>query len=230
MHALAGLLASQFTVVHYDRRGRGGSGDTGPYAVEREIEDLEALITVAGGSAHVFGLSSGAALSLRAAAAGLNITRLALYEPPFVAIDKSGHQPPADSADVLTRLIAADRRAEAATFYLTRVIGAPAIFPLLMRVTPMWPKMKGVAASLPYDAAIMGDFEVPARQLSTLTVPTLVIGGAKSPANLRQATRAVADTLPDGRALFLEGQNHNVSARTLAPLLHRFFRTTADRA
>jgi len=126
MPKLALLLADSFTVIHYDRRGRGDSGDEKPYAVEREIEDLDALIREAGGSAHVLGMSSGAVLALEAAASGLGIASLALWEPPFVAVSDSGHRAPEDSVARLTRMIADDRRGEAVRFYLTQVMGAPA--------------------------------------------------------------------------------------------------------
>ncbi|MFE9328803.1 alpha/beta fold hydrolase [Nocardia sp. NPDC052278] len=228
MPKVAPLLAHNFRVITYDRRARGDSGDTKPYAVDREIEDLEALIKEMDGSAHVFGLSSGAALSLRAAASGLNITKLALYEPPFVGVDKTGHQPPVDGADTLNRLIASDRRGEAVTFYLSKIIGLPAVVPAIMRLMPMWPKMKAVAPSLPYDATIMADFALPKKQLSSITVPTLVVGGAKSPASLRMAVQAVADAVPGGRWQMLDRQNHNVSAKALAPVLDRFFATAAE--
>ncbi|MCA2222040.1 alpha/beta fold hydrolase [Nonomuraea sp. NEAU-L178] len=117
---LAELLADRFSVITYDRRGRGDSGDTAPYAVEREVEDLAAVIEAAGGSAHVWGLSSGAALALRAAADGLPIERLALYEPPFM-VGEGGHRPPADYQERLTALAAAGRRGETVSYFLTKV-------------------------------------------------------------------------------------------------------------
>ena len=154
---LAPLLAPHITVFHYDRRGRNESGDTPPYAVEREVEDIEALIAQAGGSACVFGISSGAALALAAAARGANIKKLALYEPPFVAVS-SARTVPSDSAAQLSRLIALGRRGDAVKFFLVDMVGMPAIFAYIMRVLPDWPKLKGVAHTLPYDAAVLGDF------------------------------------------------------------------------
>ena len=225
MPKLAPLLASDFTAIYYDRRGRGDSGDKKPYAVEREIEDLDALIREAGGSAHVLGISSGAVLALEAAASGLGITSLALYEPPFVAVSASGHRAPADSAAQLTQMIADDRRGEAVKFYLTQFMGAPRIFYYGMRVTPVWPKMKAVAPSLPYDAEIMGDFLPPSERLASLTVPTLVLGGEKSPAALHEAARAAADAIPGARCRMLEGQSHNVSVKVLAPVLVDYFKS-----
>lgn len=223
---LAPLLADAFTVFAYDRRGRGDSGNTKPYAIEREIEDLDVLIEEAGGSAHVVGFSSGAALALKAAASGSGITTLALWEPPFVAVSETGHRAPADSVARLTRLIADEQRGEAVKFYLTRVMGAPRIMYYGMRIMPMWPKMKAVAPSLPYDAEIMGDFLLPSELLASLAVPTLVIGGEKSPAALREAVRATAKAIPGAQLRMLEGQSHNVSTKVLAPVLAEFFATS----
>jgi pimeloyl-ACP methyl ester carboxylesterase len=222
MPKLAPLLAPNFTVYFYDRRGRGDSDNKKPYAVEREIEDLEALIKEAGGSAFVLGLSSGAALALHAAARGLNIKKLAIYEPPFM-VAENGHRPPADHEAQLNNLIAADRRGEAVSFFMTKMVGAPAIFAFIMRLLPLWSKLKAVAHTLPHDAAIMGDFSLPTKLVASVTVPTLVMGGGKSPANLRHAVEAVADALPGAKRRILEGQTHNVSLKVLAPVLKEFF-------
>ena len=157
MPQLAPLLAPRFTVYHYDRRGRNDSGDTAPYAVEREIEDLEALIDEAGGSAFVYGTSSGAALALAAAARGLKIEKLALYEPPFM-VDESGRRPPADHQTQLRQLIASGRRGDALRFFMTRVVGMPALFVWPMRLMPMWSKLEAVAHTLPYDAAVKAEW------------------------------------------------------------------------
>ena len=223
MPKLAPLLAERFTVINYDRRGRGDSGDAVTYAVEREIEDLDALIREAGGSAHVLGISSGAVLALEAAVSGLGITSLAMYEPPFVAVSDSGHRAPGDSVARLTQMIADDRPGEAVKFYLTQVMGAPRIMYYGMRVMPWWPKMKAVAPSLPYDAEVMGDFLPPGERLASFAVPTLVLCGEKSPAALREAARAAADAVPDATFRVLEGQGHNVSTKALAPVLAEFF-------
>lgn len=223
MATLAPLLATHFNVIYYDRRGRGGSGDATTYAVDEEIEDLKALIKEIGGSAHVFGMSSGAALALYAATKGLNIIKLALYEPPFIAEDKNGHQPPADTEAQLKALIARDQRAEAVKFYLTKVMGMPAIFLYIMRLMPVWQKMKAIANSLPYDAAIMGDFSLPTKTVSSIKVPTMVIGGEKSPPSLRIAVDAVAKALPNCQRRMLKGQTHNVSMKVLSPVLDTYF-------
>ncbi|MDR8410048.1 alpha/beta hydrolase [Nonomuraea sp. 3-1Str] len=217
---LARLLSGRFTVYGYDRRGRGDSGDTAPYAVEREVEDLAAVIEAAGGSARVWGLSSGAALALRAAAEGLPIERLALYEPPFL-LGEGIHRPPADHHERLAELAASGRRGEAISYFMTAVMGAPAFVPLVMRLMPVWKRLKAVAHTLPYDAAIMGDYALP--DLSEVTVPTLVVGGEKSPESLRRAVTAVAEAVPGARGHMLAGQNHNVSMKALAPVLADFF-------
>jgi pimeloyl-ACP methyl ester carboxylesterase len=224
MPKLASLLAPHFSVITYDRRGRGDSGDTPPYAVDREIEDLEALITAAGGSAFVFGMSSGAVLSLRGVAWGLKIKKLAIYEPPFVVDRKNGHQPPSDHTEHITKLIASDRRSDAVKYYLVKVMGMPAVFFYVMRLLPMWPKMKAIASSLPYDSAIMKDFGFPVEMLSTIKIPVLVSGGEKSPVLLRNAVSAVAKALPNSHNQMLAGQTHNVSVKVLAPVLTKFFK------
>jgi len=219
---LAQLLAPHFTVFNYDRRGRNESGDRAPYAVEREVEDIEALIAEAGGSALVFGTSSGAALALVAAANGANIKKLALYEPPFVA-GRSGRRPPPDSEAQLRRLVAEGKRADAVKFFMVDMVGMPAIFTYIMRILPIWPKLKAVAHTLPYDAAVLGDFSLPRERAASVAVPTIVIGGEKSPVELRSAVSAVAETVPGAQRRMLKGQTHNVSVKVLAPVLVEFF-------
>ena len=177
---LAGLLASDFTVVNYDRRGRGDSGDTQPYAVEREVEDLRALIEASGGSAFVWGMSSGGALAVTSAACGLNIEKLAMYDPPYM-VDPGGKRPPVDHEEQLKKFIAEDRRNEALKYFFTKCMGAPAVAVSIMRIMPFWSGFKAVANTLPYDAAVMGDFSLPEQKLASIPIPTLVIGGPKQP-------------------------------------------------
>ena len=223
MPKLAPLLARHFTVLIYDRRGRGDSGDTKPYAREREIEDLEALVREAGGSACVLGLSSGAALALEAAARGLNIRRLAIYEPPFM-VDDGGHHASAGHEQQLNQLVAAGRRGKALTYFMRKMVGIPAIFVFLMRLIPgVWSKLKAVAHTLPYDAAVMGDWSVPARRLATITIPTLAAYGEKTDARLRRAVEAVVAAMPGAQLGTLRGQTHNVNPAVLAPVLVEFF-------
>jgi pimeloyl-ACP methyl ester carboxylesterase len=222
MPKLARRLSQNFTVFSYDRRGRGDSGDTAPYEKEREVEDIDALIRQAGGSAFVLGLSSGAALALLAAASGLNITKLALYEPPFM-VDKEGRKPPADHEARLEQLIAAGRRGDAVKFFMRDVVGMPGIFVVMMGVMfPVWSKLKAVAHTLPYDAAVMGDYSLPAKRIASVTMPTLVMDGEKTDMRLRRAVKAVADALPYAEHRTLKGQTHNVSAASLTPVLTDF--------
>ena len=199
---LAPALSGRFSLFAYDRRGRGDSGDTRPYAVEREIEDLEAVIGEAGGSAFVFGHSSGAALALEAAARGLPIPKLALYEPPYI-VDDSRPPLPDDYLPTLQRLVAEGRRGDAVEYFwrVGLLLSPDAI--TSMRCSPMWPAIEANAASLPYDAEVMGDHmagkPLPAQWATRVAIPTLVIDGGASPAQLRNAAAAVADLLPNAQ-------------------------------
>lgn len=222
MGPLAALLAPHATVFTYDRRGRGDSGDTAPYAVEREVEDLAALIAEAGGSACVYGISSGAVLALAAATRGLAITKLALYEPPFIV---EGSRPPLaeDYTARLTALLASGRRGDAVEHFMTNAVGVPAEAVAPMRHAPMWPGLEAVAPTLAYDDAIMGDYAVPTGRLASVTVPTLVMGGGASPAWMLHSVQTVADALPNAQRRTLDGQTHDVAAEAIAPVLLEFF-------
>jgi pimeloyl-ACP methyl ester carboxylesterase len=223
---LALLLQKHFTVYAYDRRGRGNSGNTSPYAVEREIEDIEALIDHAGGSAYVYGISSGAGLALEAANSGLAIKKLALYEAPFV-VDHSRPPVPKDFQLQLENLIASGSRAGAVRLFLTNGVRVPAVFVALMRFMPAWSKLKAVAHTLPYDIAVVGAYQqgnrLPSRRWSSTTMPTLVVGGGKSPSWMRNGVKALATVLPDARHRTLPGQTHLVKPEALAPILVEFF-------
>ncbi|WP_410795717.1 alpha/beta fold hydrolase [Paenibacillus sp. J5C2022] len=226
---LAKLLAGHFTVYSYDRRGRGDSGDTAPYAVEREIEDLGALIREAGGSAHVWGLSSGAVLALEGAARGLNITRLVLHEPPFI-VDPSDRKPPADFKKHLSELVAGDRRAEAVKYFMTEGMGVPSFIVGMMRMMPgVWSKLVALAHTLPYDAALLNDYfrgaPLPASRWSSVAMPALVMEGPESPASLRHAAQAAARALPNARLLSKKGLGHTkkLNAGLISQELITFF-------
>jgi pimeloyl-ACP methyl ester carboxylesterase len=223
---LAALLASHFTMFHYDRRGRGDSGDTVPYAVEREVEDLEALIAEAGGSAFVFGMSSGAVLALEAANHGLAITKLALYEPPFI-VDDSRPPLPKDYVMRLTELVSAGRRGDAVELSMTKAGGMPAEAVAPMRNAPFWLAFEAVAHTLAYDGTIMGDTmsgnPLPTKQWASVTVPTLVISGGASPAFMHHGAQELANILPNAQHRTLEGQTHDVAPEILAPVLEEFF-------
>lgn len=219
---LATLLAPHFTVFCFDRRGRGDSGDTPPYAVEREIEDLGAVIDAAGGSAFVVGHSSGAGLALLAAASGLPITKLALFEPPYF-VGESRPPMPVDYQTRLTDLLAAGRRGDAVALFMTEAVGVPAEFVSRMRQDPIWPGLEAVAHTLPYDHAVMGDNSIPTERAASVRIPTLVVDGGASPDWMRQAAASLAEILPQGRHLTLEGQTHNVAPEAFAPVLVEFF-------
>lgn len=222
---LAELLAPRFTVYHYDRRGRGESGDTPPYAVEREIEDVDALIKEAGGSAFVFGMSSGAVLALEAADRGLAIAKLALYEPPFM-VDDTRPRLPEDYRDRLAQLLATGRRGDAVELFLNEAVGVSAETVASMRGALFWSTFESVAHTLPYDDAIMGDTTsgkpLPKGRWAAVTIPTLVVDGGASPVWARNAVEAIVDRLPNAQRQTLEGQTHQVDPEVLAPLLDRF--------
>jgi pimeloyl-ACP methyl ester carboxylesterase len=220
--SLAALLAGRFTVFNYDRRGRGDSGDTAPYAVEREVEDLEALINEAGGSAFVYGTSSGAALVLEAAASGLPITKLVLWEPPFV-LDES-RRPPADTATTFTELVSEGRRGDAVEYFMSKVVGLPPEFVAYARTQPFWASQEALAHTLAYDATIMGDYSLPSGRAAAVTAPALVIDGGASFPFMRETADALAAALPDGRRRTLDGQTHDVVPEALAPVLEEFYR------
>ncbi|GAA4528505.1 alpha/beta fold hydrolase [Amycolatopsis samaneae] len=224
---LAGLLAERFTVYNYDRRGRGDSGDTAPYSPEREIEDLQAVIDAAGGSAGVWGLSSGAVLALKAAAHGAGITKLALYEPPFVT-DASGKVPPADFTEHLRTLIGDDRRAEAVRYFMTRGMGAPwFVLPIMRAMGQVWRRLLGLAHTLPYDAELLDGLNtgkpLRAGDWAPVTSPVLVLDGAKSPAPLRKAAKDLAAVLPGAKHQTLQSRKNTVPMTVLAPVLIDYF-------
>jgi pimeloyl-ACP methyl ester carboxylesterase len=224
MPRLARLLAPHFTVYAYDRRGRGESGDTQPYARERELEDIEALIQVAGGSASLVGLSSGAALALEAAASGLRVRKVVAYEPPYVGGPNGGE----DHERQLKSLLAAGDRAAAVTYFMRSMVGVPAPFVLMMKLLPwIWRKMKAIAHTLPYDAAVMSGFEVPTTRLAKVHVPTLAMHGSRTDVRLQKATRAVADAVPGAQRRTLAGQTHNVEPTVLAPAVVEFLSADA---
>lgn len=220
--SLAALLAQHFTVFNYDRRGRGESGDTPPYAVEREVEDIDAVVAAAGESAFLYGSSSGAALALEAARMlPTKITKLALWEPPYVP--EGFPRPPADSARTYTELVAAGKRGDAAEFFMAKVVGLPPEFVAQARNAPWWPNQEALAHTLAYDATIMGDYTLPAERVAAVTIPTLVLDGGASFPFMGVTAQALADRLPHGQRRTLEGQRHDVDAAKLAPVLEEFF-------
>ncbi|UOX85559.1 alpha/beta hydrolase [Amycolatopsis sp. FBCC-B4732] len=219
---LAEVLAADFTTIAYDRRGRGDSGDSPDYAVEREIEDIAALIAHAGGTASVFGHSSGAVLALEAAAAGIGIDRLVAYEPPYATPDQ-------DRGDVLgqvrAQLAAGDRDGAVKTFLM--VAGTPEEMVEGMKQAPVWGWFTGLAHTLPYDLTICGPGARPRLDhLAKIAVPALVIGGGASPEGLQAGARVAAEAVPGARHETLAGQDHGVLQypETLKPLLTDFLK------
>jgi pimeloyl-ACP methyl ester carboxylesterase len=213
-------LRAGFTVVNYDRRGRGLSGDTLPYAVEREIEDIEALIAEVGGSAHLYGVSSGGALALEAAAAGLAIEKVAVYEVPY-NLDDDWPQRWREYVDTLGALLAEDRRGDAFALFM-RVAGAPEEAIASARESPMWPDLEALAHTLAYDAACLGDGRPPTARLATIEQPTLVLTGGGGEFYV-PAADAIAASIPRAERLVLEGDSHVADPNVLAPVLERFF-------
>jgi pimeloyl-ACP methyl ester carboxylesterase len=227
--AMAGYaepLSKNFTVYNYDRRGRGDSGDTQPYAIEREIEDIDALIDVASGSAFIFGGSSGAVLALDAAAHGSNITKLVLYEPPFV-VDTSREPLPEDMVDQLKELVATGRGGDAAELFMTKGSLMPADMVAGMRTQPFWSEVEAVAPTLVYDAILMDGTmrgnPLPRDRWAMVTIPTLVMYGGAGQAWSRNAAEALIELLPNAEPKILEGQFHTLTPEILTPVLEKFF-------
>lgn len=230
--ARVAALAPSFSVFAYDRRGRGDSGDTAPYAVEREIEDLEALIEAAGGSACVYGTSDGAVLALDAARLlSAKITKLAVYEPPLI-VDQSHPPAPVDFAAHLRELVAAGGRGDAVE-YFHRQVGMPAEMIAQMRQSPLWPQLEALAHTFAYTAMIVEDTQtgdpLPLRKWASVTVPTLVLDGTvfmgrvEHHAFFRHGADALATILPNAERRTLEGQDHEPAVDVLAAALQAFF-------
>lgn len=237
------LLSQQFTVIDYDRRGRGDSGDTPPYAVQREVEDIDALIDAAGGSAFLYGISSGAVLALEAASKLTDkVKKLALYEPPFI-IDDSRPPVPKDYVEQLNAAIAAGRPGDAVEIFMTKALLIPRDFVAQMRHAPMsksfgddagmkppeWADMEKVAHTLAYDGMVMGDTmsgkSLPAKKWFANVAATLVITGGNSEAFFHDGAKVLVNDLPHAQHRILEGQDHAVSPAALAPVLIEFFRS-----
>ncbi|WP_433660258.1 alpha/beta fold hydrolase [Nocardia sp. CA-128927] len=236
MVELAATLNEHYglTVLNYDRRGRGDSTNaSGGYDVEREIDDIAALVQAAGGSAMLFGWSSGAALALRAAGSGriLGITKVVAFEPPFV-VDHEGFVPAADLETTLHELVAADHRAETVRFYMTKAMGIPRTFVSVMRFTPFWKNLLATANSTPHDWAIMRDFmrgePLRTEDWTTVKAQTLVIAGAKSDTLLRKGAKAIAAVLPDAELQEIAKLSHNPNVSLLAPAAGEFLTGTSE--
>ncbi|MFI5938427.1 alpha/beta fold hydrolase [Actinoplanes sp. NPDC051494] len=224
MRELAAALADTFTVYLYDRRGRGESGDTRPYEPRREVEDLAALLTAAGGSAALVGVSSGAVLAADAANAVPGFTALAVYEPPFI-VDGT-HPPRPDTFLPETEaLIAAGDHGGAVKKFL-RSVGMPGFAVTIMSLLPPFRKMKPVAPTLPHDLRILGDtgrgVPLDPARWARVTIPAIVLDGGKSPQYMRNAAKALSEALPRAEYATLPGQTHIVKAPALAPAIKDF--------
>jgi pimeloyl-ACP methyl ester carboxylesterase len=221
---LAKLLAPHFTVYGFDRRGRGESGDTAPYAVDREIDDIEALIDRAGGTPFLYGHSSGGPLAMRAALRlGSKVSKIAMYEPPYNN-DPGAQESWSQYLTQLREALAEGRRGDAVALFM-RFVGRPAEQVDAMRREPFWPGMEAVAPTLAYDhAAILGEpWSVPAGLAARLSVPVLVMAGDASLPFMPDAARVMSQAIPRGQLRMLEGQTHEVEPVMLAPVLVEFF-------
>lgn len=226
MEPIAKLLAPDFTVITYDRRGRGESGDTLPYAPEREIEDIAALIDLAGGKAALFGISSGGGLALEAANRLETVTRLIVYEAPFV-VDGNETPLPGDFRQRLQDAVDTGHPGDAVKLFMQRV-RVPAFAIFIMRFTKIWKTLTGIAHTLPYDIAIIEPHN-DGRPLedgtwANIKAPALIVGGGKSPTWMQNAQKDIARVLPGAKHQTLPGQTHMVKAEALAPMLAGFLK------
>ncbi|HVX89430.1 MAG TPA: alpha/beta hydrolase [Gemmatimonadales bacterium] len=222
MPGYAKALADSFTVYWYDRRGRGGSGDTPSYAVAREVEDLAAMVQVAGGSPFVFGTSSGAALGLQGLVAGLPIRKLLMYEAPYTPVPAGG-KTAAQHAEALWELVRRNERGAAVRYFMCDVVGMPKPVGYLFALFPMWPKLKAVAHTLPYDLSILADVDVLGARAQGVRAPVMVAGGSKSPEALQKAVTRVAAAIPGSTLHWVDGQTHDLKAAPAAALARTFF-------
>jgi pimeloyl-ACP methyl ester carboxylesterase len=216
-------LATRFTVLNYDRRGRGESGDTPPYAREREVEDLAALIEAEGGSAMVYGRSSGAGLALNAAASGLPITRLVLFEPPYGPDDQDSRQAARELAENVGAAVAQDRQADAIAMFLP----ATGMSREMAEEMSQDPAMQAEATTMPYDFEVMGYTDrgaaIPEQAVRSIDIPTLLLAGDASPRFLGDTASQIARLLPDGELTVLRGADHGAPAEVVGPVVAEFF-------
>lgn len=221
MAPLAKLLAPDFSVVSYDRRGRGASGDTAPWAIEREIEDLQAVIAEVGGPVLVYGHSAGGALSLETVLAGAPVTKLAVYEPPYNSDPATPKDPRAIVAPIEEALGAGDPALAVSRYLQYTGLGNDQVD--YMSHSPFWPGMVAVAATIPYDVRISGDGVAPSARLASIAIPLLAVDGSATGEWAARAADSVASAVAGSRRETLQGQDHNPAPRLLAPLLKEFF-------
>lgn len=213
-------LAKAYTVYDYDRRGRGESGDTQPYAVAREVEDLRAVCEAAGGNPLVWATSSGAALALEAAASGVPMRMLAAHEPPYMVGDVAD-RPDADFEARMRALVAEGKRDEAVKYFM-RTVGVPGWLLVIMRLMPFWKDARAAAHTLPYDAAVMAGFALPEARLRAIRAPTVILVGGKTTPTLRRGSEEAARVL-GARLQVVSGQNHGIQPKAVRPALATAF-------
>jgi pimeloyl-ACP methyl ester carboxylesterase len=220
---LAAELADALTVYNVDRRGRGDSGSVLPYAVEREFEDIVGVIEAAGGRAHLYGTSSGAALAMEAAAAGVPVEKLVMWEPPY-NVDGRPDLPP-DTASVFRDLVEAGRQGDAVEYFMSKVVGLPPEFVAAARLAPWWAQQEAIAHTLAYDAAVMGDYTIPVETARAVPVPTIILTGGASFPFMHETADVLAALIPNARREVLAGQEHNVDPAPLAAAIIEFVRS-----
>ncbi len=229
---LVALLAPHLTVYAYDRRGRGDSGDTPPYAVEREIDDIEALIDRAGGSAFLYGHSSGGCLALEAARVlgPGKVVKVSSYEAPYND-DPATQQAWSEYLRELTEALAEGRRGDAVALFMAYV-GTPPEQIAGMRQAPFWQGLEVIAPTLRYDhAGIIGPTNaVPAEKLAKVTVPVLALCGGASYPFMCTTARTISQAAPRGEVRTLDGQTHDVQPAVLAAALIEFLTAGAEGA
>jgi len=224
---LAEALADRLSIINFDRRGRGDSGDKGPIDSEREIEDIAALIETAGGAASVYGHSSGASLALRVGAAGLGIERLILHEPPFAPDGATEQMEGAKAyAEVLGAIVAEGRPADAVDAFMSAT-GTPDEIQEQLRRDPTWDRYVSMGGSLAWDSAAMGDADgsvIPHDLVAKVPAPTLVLEGTETFPFMIEVGRTLVDELPDGTLTMLDGQHHEPAPETFASVVADFVR------
>lgn len=221
---LAARLSEQFTAYIYDRRGRGESTDTPSDSVDREIEDIDALIADAGGSANLYGISSGAALAFQAAAklGPTKVSKLALYEPPYGPDGESQKQDFAAKKQRIHELLRTGQPGDAVAFFLSTV-GTPPEAIEGMKRSPEWESMKKIEPTLAYDFLVLGDGTVPRDIARAITVPALVMDGENTMDFMHATADRLAQLMPRAERKTLTGQTHQVEPDALAPVLIEFF-------
>lgn len=215
-------FAEEFTVYNYDRRGRGDSGDTSPYSVEREVEDIEAMVDAAGGKANLYGHSSGAVLALEAALKMPDkIDKVVLYDPAYVHDEREKDSYDELSQKVQAFLVAGKNKAAMKTFL--KGIGMPSVFVVLLPLFPGWKTMVALAPTLAYDIALTKDLP-PVDRASHVAVPILITIGEKSPDSIQKAAQQLDQAIPQASLIRIPGQDHMVAAKTILPILSRFLK------